>query len=130
MLKQKSLHKWKKVQPYSTQTRTDHSTKSHRTPTTEVHRMKHLARQSTKITAKTKQKTKQTNKKQSTEMGRQRKSLQSKGTEDSRLKELNEMDASKLSHIEFKRMVISMLKDLTDNYNELSGNYNSVKKET
>ena len=63
-------------------------------------------------------------------MVRQRKNLQSKGMEDSTLKELNEMDASKLSHIEFKRMVISMLKDLTDNYNELSGNYNSVKKET
>ena len=36
------------------------------------------------------------------------------------LKELNEMEASKLSDIEFKRMVIRMLKGLKDNGNELS----------
>ena len=39
------------------------------------------------------------------------------------------MMASKLSHIEFKRMVKRMLKQLTDNNKELSGNYNSMKKE-
>ena len=39
------------------------------------------------------------------------------------------MEASKLSDIEFKRMVIRMLKELTDNYKELSENYNSMKKE-
>ena len=39
------------------------------------------------------------------------------------------MEASKLSDIEFKRMVIRMLKKLTDNYKELSENYNSMKKE-
>ena len=39
------------------------------------------------------------------------------------------MEASKLSSIEFKRMVIRMLKELTDNYKELSENYNSMKKE-
>ena len=49
--------------------------------------------------------------------------------EDSPLKELNEMEASKLSDIEFKRMVIRMLKELTDNYEELSENYSSMKKE-
>ena len=48
--------------------------------------------------------------------------------EDSPLKELNEMEASKLSDIDFKRMVIRMLKALTDN-KELSENYNSMKKE-
>ena len=53
-------------------------------------------------------------------MGRQRKNLQSKGMEDSLLKELNEMEASKQSDIEFKRMVIRMLKELTNNYKELS----------
>ena len=62
-------------------------------------------------------------------MGRHRKNLQSKGMEDSPLKELIEMEASKLSDIEFKRMVIRMLKEPTDNYKELSKNYNSVKKE-
>ena len=49
--------------------------------------------------------------------------------EDSPLKELNEMEASKLSDIEFKRMVIRMLKELTGNYKKLSGNYNNMKKE-
>ena len=39
------------------------------------------------------------------------------------------MEASKLSDIEFKRMVIRMLKELSDNYKELSGNYSSMKKE-
>ena len=62
-------------------------------------------------------------------MGRQRKNLQSKGMEDSPLKELNEREVSKLSDIEFKRMVISMLKEFTENYKELSENYNSMKKE-
>ena len=45
------------------------------------------------------------------------------------VKGLNEMEASKLSDIQFKRMVIRMLKELTDNYKELRGNYNSMKKE-
>ena len=62
-------------------------------------------------------------------MGRQRKLLQLKGIKDSPLKEVNEMEASKLSIIEFKRMVISTLKELTDNYKEMSENYNSMKRE-
>ena len=37
--------------------------------------------------------------------------------EDSPVKELNEMEASKLSHIEFKRMVTRMLKELTTTRN-------------
>ena len=49
--------------------------------------------------------------------------------EDSPLKELNEMEAQNLSEIEFKRMVIMMLKELTDNYKKLRETYNSVKKE-
>ena len=40
--------------------------------------------------------------------------------EDSPLKELNEMEVSKLSDIKFKVMVTKMLKKLTDNYKELS----------
>ena len=39
------------------------------------------------------------------------------------------MEASKLSDIEFKRMIIRMLKELADNYKELSENYNSMRKE-
>ena len=50
--------------------------------------------------------------------------------EDSPLKELNEMEVTKLSDIEFKIMLIKMLKELTNNYKELSENYISMKKET
>ena len=39
-------------------------------------------------------------------------------------------EASQLSHIEFKELVIKMLKQLTDNYKTLSENYNGMKKET
>ena len=46
--------------------------------------------------------------------------MQSKAMEDSPLKELNEMEVAKLSDIEFKIMVIKMLKELTDNCKELS----------
>ena len=49
--------------------------------------------------------------------------------EDSPLKKLNKMEASKILDIEFKRMVIRMLKELTHNYKELSENYNGMKKE-
>ena len=45
------------------------------------------------------------------------------------LKQLNEMEITKLSDKEFKLMVIKMLKELTDNYRELNENYNSMKKE-
>ena len=48
-------------------------------------------------------------------MGTKRQNLQLKGMEDSPLKGLNKMEAGKLSDIEFKRMVIRMLKELTDN---------------
>ena len=55
--------------------------------------------------------------------------MQSKGMEDTPLKELNKMEVTKLSDTEFKLMVIKMLTELTDNYKELSENYNSMKKE-
>ena len=48
-------------------------------------------------------------------MGRQEKKVHSKGMEDSPLKELNEMEVSKLSDIDFKIMVMKILKELTDN---------------
>ena len=54
--------------------------------------------------------------------------MQSKGMEDSPLKELSEMEVGKLSDTEFKIMVIKMLKELTDNYKELSENYNRWKR--
>ena len=44
------------------------------------------------------------------------------------MEELNEMEGSKLSDIEFKRMVIRMLKEITENYKEPSENYNSMKR--
>lgn len=41
-------------------------------------------------------------------------------------KELNKMEASNLSDIEFKVMVIKMLKEFSENYKKLSRNYNSM----
>ena len=49
--------------------------------------------------------------------------------ENSPVEELNEMEASKLSDMKFKRMVIWMFKELTDNYKQMYGNYNSMRKE-
>ena len=48
--------------------------------------------------------------------------------EDFPLKELNEMEVSKLSDIDFNIMVKRMLKKLIGNYKELRENYNSIKK--
>ena len=59
-------------------------------------------------------------------MGRQKKNIQLKGMEDSPLKEINKIEVSKLSDIEFKRMVIRMLKELTDNYKEMSENLSLI----
>ena len=53
-------------------------------------------------------------------MGRQKKNMQLKAMEDSPLKELNEMEETKLSDIEFYLMVIKMLKELIHNYKKLS----------
>ena len=61
-------------------------------------------------------------------MGRQKKNMQSKGMEDSPLKGLSEMEVTKLSDIEFKLMVINMLKEITEIYKEPSENYNSMKR--
>ena len=62
-------------------------------------------------------------------MEREKKNMQSKGMEDSLLKELTAMEVSKQADIEFKIMVIRMLKEIKDNYKELNENYNSMKKE-
>ena len=61
-------------------------------------------------------------------MEREKNNMQSKGIEDSPLKEQNELEVTKLSDMEFKIMVMKMLKELTDNYKELSENYISMKK--
>ena len=61
-------------------------------------------------------------------MGRQKKNIQSKGVGDSPLKEVKEMEVTKLSDTEFKIMVMKMLKELKDNYKELSENYNTMKR--
>ena len=42
--------------------------------------------------------------------------MQSKAMEDSPLKELNEMEVTKLSSIEIKLMIMKMLKELSKNY--------------
>ena len=52
-----------------------------------------------------------------------------KGKEEFSERMLNEIEASQLSDIEFKIMAINMLKELTDNYKQLSENYISMKKE-
>ena len=68
-------------------------------------------------------------------MGRQRNNPQSKGKEESTRRMLSENEANNLSDIEFKIMVIRMLKELSENYKELYesykeliGNYISMKK--
>ena len=55
--------------------------------------------------------------------------MQSKGMEDVQLKKVTKMRVTKQSDIEFKIMVIKMLKKLTDNYKELSENCISMKKD-
>ena len=49
-----------------------------------------------------------------------------KGKEEASERMLNEIEASQLSDIEFKAMVIRKLKELTENYQKLWGNYNEL----
>ena len=60
-----------------------------------------------------------------------------KGKENASERMLNEIEATQLSDIEFKAMVIRKLNEFTENYQELQGNYNeltvnyiNMKKET
>ena len=39
---------------------------------------------------------------------------------------LNEKEASQLSHNEFKELIIKKLRELTQNYQKLQGNYNEL----
>ena len=69
-------------------------------------------------------------------MGRPRNNTQSKGKEESPQRVLDETEARNLSDMEFKIMVIRMLKELSENhmelygsYTELTGKYISMKKD-
>ena len=55
-------------------------------------------------------------------MGRQRNNLQLKGKEEPTERVLNEIEASKLSVMKFKIMVIRKLNVFSENYKELQGN--------
>ena len=59
-------------------------------------------------------------------MGRQRNNPQMKGKEEASERMLNETEASQLSDIDYKAMVIRKLNDLTENYQKLQGNYNEL----
>ena len=70
-------------------------------------------------------------------MGRQRNNLQMKRKEEVSERMLNKIEGSTLSDIELKTVVIRKLKELTENYQKLQGNYNeltanyiNMKKET
>ena len=49
-----------------------------------------------------------------------------KGKEEASERMLNEIEASQLSDIEFKTMVIRKLNELTENYQKLQGNYKEL----
>ena len=68
-------------------------------------------------------------------MGRQRNTPKSNVKEESSERMLNEIEASQLSGVEFKTVVIRKLNELTENYQkqqrtyeELTANYISMKK--
>ena len=59
-------------------------------------------------------------------MGRQRNKPQVKGKEEASERMLNEIEARQLSDTEFKAMVTRKLTELTENYQNLQGNYNEL----
>ena len=59
-------------------------------------------------------------------MGRQRNNPQVEGKEEASERMLNEIEASQLSNINFKAMVIRKLNEITENYQKLQGNYNEL----
>ena len=59
-------------------------------------------------------------------MGRQRNNPQMKGKEEIPQIMLNENEASQLSDVEFKELVVRKLNELTQNYQKLQGNYNEL----
>ena len=59
-------------------------------------------------------------------MGRQRNNCQMREKEEASEQMLNVIEASQLSDIEFKAMVIRKVNELTENYQKLQGNYNEL----
>ena len=59
-------------------------------------------------------------------MGTQSNNPHKKGKEEVSERMLNEIEASQLSDIEFKALVIRKLNQLTENYQKLQGNYNEL----
>ena len=59
-------------------------------------------------------------------MGRQRNNSQMKGKEEASGRMFNEIEATQLSDIEFKAMVIKNLNEFTENYQKQQGNYNEL----
>ena len=59
-------------------------------------------------------------------MGRQRNNSQSKGKDKSSERVLNEIEATQLSDIEFKTMVIRKLNELSEYYQKLLGSYKKL----
>ena len=59
-------------------------------------------------------------------MGRQRNNPQVKGKEEVSETIRNEKEASELSDVEFKELVIRKLNKLTQNYQKLQGNYSEL----
>ena len=62
-------------------------------------------------------------------METQRNNLLSKGKEESPERVLSEIEARNLLDLEFKVMVMTILKELSENYKEPRGNYISMKKD-
>ena len=63
---------------------------------------------------------------ESPKIGRERNNPQSKGKEESPEGVLNEIKANNVSDVEFKIMIIRMLRKLSGNYNGLYGNYKEL----
>ena len=59
-------------------------------------------------------------------MGRQRNTPKSNVKEESSERMLNEIEASQLSGVEFKTVVIRKLNELSENYKELLGSYKEL----
>ena len=107
----------------------DCTTESHRYSTTEVHATNPGSQNRSIYEA-------EANKNSLANNGKTKNNPQVKGKEEVSERMLNEIEASQLSDIEFKTLVIRKLNELTENYqklqgncNELTANYINMKKE-
>ena len=115
--------------PASSGDQGDCTSESHRSSTIEVHTITQGVRTDQFKRQRLTRRASQT-------MVRQRDNPQMKGKEEASETMINEVEASQLSDIEFKAMVIRKLTELTENdqklqgnYNELTANYINMKKE-